>query len=119
MKSKKMLFGKKRYLVFKLKKDMDSDSAHKFIYGQLLRCLGTFGLEKVKYRFFNERYDANKKTGIIRVSVDSLNDVKRAFDLIKDQITIIGISGIIKKTSRFIINENEKNNELNNSKNES
>lgn len=118
MKSKKMLFGKKRYLVFKLKKNMDSESAHKLIYGQLLRCLGTFGLERVKYRFFNERYDKNNMIGIIRVSVESLNDVKRALFLIKHDIMIIGISGIIKKTKRFILKNEINSNLKDDSKNE-
>ena len=97
-----MLRGKRRYIVFLLSQNLDSKSAHLLIYGQLLRCLGTFGLENVKCRFLKERFDEKNKTGIVRINVDALTDVRKAMELIKDQITIIGVSGIIKKTSRFL-----------------
>jgi RNase P/RNase MRP subunit POP5 len=73
------------------------------IYGQLLTCLGTFGLETVQYRFLKERFDEKSGTGIVRVNVETLNDVRRALGLVKNKIKIIGVSGIIKKTQRFMI----------------
>jgi RNase P/RNase MRP subunit POP5 len=107
MRSDKMLRGKRRYIVFKLTEHIDSKSAHLLIYGQLLTCLGTFGLETVQYRFLKERFDEKSGTGIVRVNVETLNDVRRAFDLIKNKIKIIGVSGIIKKTQRFIVSTDD------------
>ncbi|MFA6089017.1 MAG: Rpp14/Pop5 family protein [Candidatus Woesearchaeota archaeon] len=107
MKSIKLQKGKKRYIVFKLNESLDEKKAHELIYGQLRYCVGTFGLEKIGYKFLKERYNQENKTGILKIKLEGLENVRKSLELIREKIKIIGVSGIIKKTDRFILKNNK------------
>lgn len=74
---------------------------------ECLNFVGELGVAKAGIIILRERYKNN--IGIIRVNNKYVKEVKMALSLVKDiKIDVLGVSGILNKTKRFIEKTEDK-----------
>ena len=97
---------KKRYLVFEViskEKVKDIDAVSSAILQASLQFLGQFGAAKAGIVVLNNKWDAEKQRGIMKVSHKHVDDVKASLVFAKKIenkdaiIRSLGVSGILKK----------------------
>ena len=97
---------KKRYLVFEViskEKIDDIDAVSSAISKASLRFLGQFGSAKAGIIVLNNKWDAQKQRGIMKISHKHVDDVKASLVFAKkignSEVIIrsLGVSGILKK----------------------
>ncbi len=97
---------KKRYVVYELLSEQPVDGGERAVLGHLQAMLGLF--DGAKAGILPVKYDATTQTGVLRVSNAAADKVKAALLLLTsvDGIKVIprvrGVSGILKKTERFL-----------------
>jgi ribonuclease P/MRP protein subunit POP5 len=104
---------RKRYLAFEVisKEKMDNfSSISSAVLAKTKEFLGELGLAKAGIWLLPDKWNSSRQTGIIRVSHKYLNELKTSLALIKNidnsQVIFrsIGVSGMLNKTKRFMIN---------------
>ena len=97
---------KKRYLVFEViskEKISDADAVSSAILQSSLQFLGQRGTAKAGIVTLNNKWDAEKQRGIIKVSHKHVDDVKASLVFAKKIgskdaiIRSLGVSGVLKK----------------------
>ncbi|MBW2980586.1 hypothetical protein KY360_04170 [Candidatus Woesearchaeota archaeon] len=96
---------KKRYVAFEvLSKDkMNIDSIKKAIEGSFKEYVGLLGVSKANLYILKDKWNQERKRGILRVNNKMLEHLKASFALIKEIggkkaiIHAVGVSGILKK----------------------
>ncbi len=97
---------KKRYVVYELLSDQPVDGGERAVLGHLQTTLGLF--DGAKAGILPVKYDAKLQTGVLRVSNAAADKVKAALLLLTaiNGVKVIprvrGVSGILKKTERFL-----------------
>ena len=104
---------KKRYLVFNLvskSQIKDFKAISSSIMGSFTRYFGEFGIAEAGLMVLKERWNAEKQTGIIKVNNKWVDQLKASLALIKEInnkkviVKSVGVSGILKKTDKFLKN---------------
>ena len=101
---------KKRYIVFEVlsRQKIGFDAVSKAVMDKSLQFLGELGVSKAGIHLLPDKYNAEKQKGIMRVNrrhVDSMRAVFALVNKVDNQEAIIksaGVSGILKKTERFM-----------------
>ena len=104
------LRDKRRYVVFKVttKFKPTFKQVSESINDSLKELIGTLGCAGAGIKILNEKWDLKNKIGIIMVNNKYVNELKMALAMINKinnktaNIQSLGVSGILKKTKRFI-----------------
>lgn len=96
---------RKRYLVYELLSERPVRGGERAVLDHLRSALGLF--DGAKAGILPVRYDQERQTGILRVAHGSVDKVKGALLLLTAaDVPVIprvrGVSGILKKTGRFL-----------------
>jgi ribonuclease P/MRP protein subunit POP5 len=103
---------KKRYIVFQIVSEdkFGFEEAKKAIVNACFKYLGEFTCEKAKPYIIQNVYIGDKNRGILRVGHKYVEDIKKAFSMIKKineknvMVRPLGISGILKKAkNKFLL----------------
>lgn len=104
---------RKRYLAFEVISTEKIDrfsSVSNAVWAKTKEFLGELGIAKAGIWLLPDKWDSTRQTGIIRVSHRHVNELKASLALIKNidnanvVVRSIGVSGILNKTERFMIN---------------
>ncbi|MAF35634.1 hypothetical protein CL622_00770 [archaeon] len=89
-----------RYVVFNLKNKTTYPTIKETITSTLTQQIGELGLASSNLKIIENKF--NGRRGIIKIAPTHTNQLIFALSLNKDpRFTILGISGILKKTKRF------------------
>jgi RNase P/RNase MRP subunit POP5 len=99
---------KKRYVVYQILSDkrIESDPS-RLIADEAVKYLGIF--DSAKAGVMPIKYDARTQTGVLKVNHNYVDKLKAVLMLVKEInkqsmiIRTIGVSGILKKTTRFVV----------------
>ncbi len=102
---------KKRYLVFEViaKSKISIDDLSRIIVKTLNNFFGELEGAKANIKVLKDKWDMNKQKGIIKVNRRYINQLKAALCTItkvKNSKVIVrstGVSGILKKTNKFMV----------------
>lgn len=93
--------GSKRYLAFKLDKKLSKDDAKTKINKLFKEQVGILGLAKADARLVGNLFEGNQ--GVIAVSPKYIQELIFSLALSENpKIETVGVSGVIKKTKRFL-----------------
>ena len=104
---------RKRYLAFEViskEKIGNFSSISSAVWAKTKEFLGELGLAKAGIWLLPDKWNSSKQTGIIRVSHKHVNELKASLALIKNIdnfpviVRSIGVSGMLNKTERFMMN---------------
>ncbi len=101
---------KKRYIVFEVisKLPHSFEAVSRVIQGSILAFIGVKGAAQAGVIVLKDRFDYAKQQWILKVANIYINDLKASLALAKEIggnkiiIRVKGVSGILKKTARFM-----------------
>jgi len=102
---------KKRYLVFEIiskKPIKEFSGVSKAIWKSILDLSGVLGASKAGIWLLGDKFNKDKQTGIIKVNHKNVDLLKSALCTIKQIngidviVRSVGVSGILKKTDRYM-----------------
>jgi len=99
---------KKRYLVFEVisEKQIDFNVVNNIILQNSSNFLGELGMAEAGIFLLQDKFDTEKKKGIIKVNHKYVHHLKSALALINDEDAIfrsVGVSGILNKAEKKFI----------------